>query len=879
MMVKGKKKILFLIIAVLTLGLIGCEFGTTNIPSENPNEKPNEKEEWKIQSETKPTCTEDGKIIYVNSATGETKTETTPALGHKNSSTIILDEQFADVELTTCENCNLSESTIKFIDNSTGSIKLDNNLKVTSFDYVKDNLSIIYSNNNWELKIDDITTIIDFKDVDYSLSLLYVIVDNLPKVNGYNNMTITVEENTLDGSRMGVVADVYRVIYTLTGDDEVSYKFNVLKDTLETVMLQEGINGMNNFYTMDGTLICSMKTTTVNEDGTKKKYTEHYNSKGEIVNLRVEYNNSTYLYEADKTTLVKAIINNVYYDAHMNEITEVEWYAIPLAYGVLWNEAWAKYGQVETTYNGGSVAYTLNADSTVNTFEYVKDDVKVTCLDGIWTVTIGELSSPITFEEDTYSLRLIYRIIDTLPELEGNTGISITVEPSTINPNRMGLSVDAYRIVYELTGDTPFSYKPYFLTDSLTLSMIQLDKNDTTTYFDKDGNIVYYTINEALNPGRQYTHCAPDGTVLDIRRKIGNITYIYAADGTTLIKANNSDGIYYDAYMNEITEAEWYAIPLNYSYLCNAVWAEISKAELEYNGGSINYTLNADSTVNTFEYVKDDVKVTCLDGIWTITIGEVSSPITFEEDTYSLRLIYRIIDTLPDVTNYVSLSITVENNVLNDKVGFTNAVYRVIYELTGDTTVSYKYSFMADTFKFVILHESNEDNSSLYNGNGDLIYIISSTMVEEQKVYMYCLPDNTIINYRISKNGITYYYEADGATLIKAKSNNQDLFYNADMTEITEAEWYAIETEYSRLYVSAWHEYGLITAVHNNSVVSYTLNADSTVNTFEYVKDNVKLIKNEVGVYLITAEVEELIDTTDKIITSSYMLELINNYF
>ena len=463
---KKSKFLLLLTVVASTLGIFGCE--KTGIPTELPSELPTEvptkpseptepvEEKWTIQSQTEPTCTEEGQIVYVSSTTGETKTETIPALGHKITTSTKVDELLADVESSLCSVCGFEECVVKFTDNTTGIVTYDKDSKIVSFNYEANNVKINFSEGNWTLTVGEVVAPITFAENTLSLSMIYKIVDLLPELGNNTTLSISVEENILDGNRMGVYADIYRIIYTL---GEESYKYNVLRDSYEGVMLQYGApDGMNEFHTMDGTLICSIKTVEKTSDGNNVKVVNHYDADGNIVNIRKVKDGITYYYEADGTTLIKANKNDntVFYDAYMNEIAEAEWNMIALKYSFLWNQAWAQYGKFETDYNGGKLSYSLTPDSAINTFEYVKDDTKLIYVDNSWILSVGDIQTPITFVNGLFSVRLIYKVIDHLPELKDNKTLSISVEENTLDGSRMGNTAYVYRIIYTLDED---SYK------------------------------------------------------------------------------------------------------------------------------------------------------------------------------------------------------------------------------------------------------------------------------------------------------------------------------------------------------------------------------------------------------------------------------------
>ena len=524
----------------------------------------------------------------------------------------------------------------------------------------------------------------------------------------------------------------------------------------------------------------------------------------------------------------------------------------------------------------GKITYDEN--SKITSFYYEKDNIKLECENNAWTLTIGEIVAPITFEDDTCSVSMIYNVIKNLPNLDNNTSLAITVETAEVGNGRMGVTIPGYRIVYDAKGGNEFSYKPYFMEDSLKLLLIQLDKEGKTYYSDSNSNVVYYTINEK-EPSVVYKHCAPDGTVLDIRAKKDGIYYIYTPDGETLVKAQK-DTTYYDGDMNEISEAEWYSIPLNYSYLWNAVWAEYGSVKTTHNGGTVEYTLNSDSTVNTFEYQKDNVKVTYADSVWTLTVGEVVTPITFEDGTYSLRMIYRIIDNLPDLTGVTALDVLVESTVLDgSRMGVTADIYRVIYTLNNnDGEIAYKYSILKSNLQTVLLHVGKDGKNNFYTMDGTLISSINTTTTEDENGYIviyreHCDSLGNVVNVRVLYQGVTYYLESDGETLIKAQ--NDTTYYDDNMNEISEAEWFAIPLNYSYIWNEVFAELGVAKTTYNGGSVEYTLNSDSTVNTFVYECDDFTLIKNSTSIYYVFDDVEETVSDYEEV-TLEFMLELID---
>ena len=787
-----------------------------------------------------PTCEEEGlkEFVCSNDST-HTYTEVIPAKGHQISTSIITDEEFADVEKSSCSACDYEEFKVKFVDEINGKITYDENSKITSFYYEKDNIKLECENNAWTLTIGEIVAPITFEDDTCSVSMIYNVIKNLPNLDNNTSLAITVETAEVGNGRMGVTIPGYRIVYDAKGGNEFSYKPYFMEDSLKLLLIQLDKEGKTYYSDSNSNVVYY----TINEKEPSVVY-KHCAPDGTVLDIRAKKDGIYYIYTPDGETLVKAQKDTTYYDGDMNEISEAEWYSIPLNYSYLWNAVWAEYGSVKTTHNGGTVEYTLNSDSTVNTFEYQKDNVKVTYADSVWTLTVGEVVTPITFEDGTYSLRMIYRIIDNLPELDNNTSLAITVETTEVGNGRMGVTIPGYRIAYEAMGGNEFSYKPYFMEDSLKLLLIQLDKEGKTYYSDSNSNVVYYTINEK-EPSVVYKHCAPDGTVLDIRAKKDGIYYIYTPDGETLVKAQK-DTTYYDGDMNEISEAEWYSIPLNYSYLWNAVWAEYGSVKTTHNGGTVEYTLNSDSTVNTFEYQKDNVKVTYADSVWTLTVGEVVTPITFEDGTYSLRMIYRIIDNLPDLTGVTALDVLVESTVLDgSRMGVTADIYRVIYTLNNsDGEIAYKYSILKSNLQTVLLHVGKDGKNNFYTMDGTLISSINTTTTEDENGYTviyreHCDSLGNVVNVRVLYQGVTYYLESDGETLIKAQ--NDTTYYDDNMNEISEAEWFAIPLNYSYIWNEVFAELGVAKTTYNGGSVEYTLNSDTTVNTFVYEKDNVKV--------------------------------------
>lgn len=72
-----KRTIAFVLIAVLLLALL-----PTTAFADPPQNDPSHRHKWKVVSETKPTCTEDGKKTWKCSACGKKYSEKIPALGH-----------------------------------------------------------------------------------------------------------------------------------------------------------------------------------------------------------------------------------------------------------------------------------------------------------------------------------------------------------------------------------------------------------------------------------------------------------------------------------------------------------------------------------------------------------------------------------------------------------------------------------------------------------------------------------------------------------------------------------------------------------------------------------------------------------------------------
>ena len=255
------------------------------------------------------------------------------------------------------------EGKIEYTLNPDGSIK--------KFDFTRFDDKVIFDGENWIISPDGLASVIAFEEGTYSLRLIYRIIDSLPYLGDASACTVVVENNLLDGSRMGTTTDIYRIIYTVTSDIERSYKYSVLKSNFQNILVHVGFEGKNNFFTPMGVSISSINTTVLeDEEGNSIIYREHCNDKNQVINVRVLYQGCTSYYEADGKTLIKAEKDGIYFNKNMEIISEAEWYAIPLDYSYIWNEYFAEYGVVCTDYKDGTLEYTLNSLSNVEEYLY-----------------------------------------------------------------------------------------------------------------------------------------------------------------------------------------------------------------------------------------------------------------------------------------------------------------------------------------------------------------------------------------------------------------------------------------------------------------------------------------------------------------------------
>ncbi|MCI5583222.1 MAG: hypothetical protein MR357_05870, partial [Anaeroplasma sp.] len=284
-------------------------------------------------------------------------------------------------------------------------------------------------------------------------------------------------------------------------------------------------------------------------------------------------------------TLIKKVINGVYYDGNNNVITEAEYYAIELEYGKIFIKALSKYLTVETTYNGGTVKYSYNSDFTLATFEYVKGDVKLVKNGNYYYFYNKDYASNISFKSDIVSTpKALYVILDNVPNYDKMLK-SITIRTTDIKFNDMGMLYKAYRIDYsyynEVEGggyvdnETVAIYLDqadysYIMTRKTIYDLQYIYKGETLLYTQETGEATKVSVDGVWYKESRYFD--ENGKVIAVRlvdENDSNNVKIYEDELLTkLIKQKNGTK-YYDGNKNEITEAEYNLIETPYGVILN----------------------------------------------------------------------------------------------------------------------------------------------------------------------------------------------------------------------------------------------------------------------------------------------------------------------